>query len=422
MAHSVKLIKTFDFPEENRAGLTLDANTRLNIATHNLQLKESGGFYPLSGEVHTWIANPHAVKRWTLFQVHDIHTKLDDVTVTYVRYRLKDSVNQYWWNGSAWVVSTTSWNTEAEICANISTFPVTNRTLGVAIHLATIDDRFTPQVVWIKVLYEAVIDFQLDLVARTLIGALKLNCRPVTDVMAKVPGSTPTATVQVAFPLTKTPYNFISIDSVFNHSDDSHHLNDLFVSYVKTDTTLTLTLNAPVPAGKVLLVKFKYEPEVTLTTGRVYTEQNKVPAILISDINFIKSRFSASSADEVVNKATGAGWRVHAPTMNDIEFTLQFATDKESDQYRLADEAKRFFKNNPIIKSKGMDEPYRLWLWDEYIGEGVIGQEDIHGGKLRARIVQAAFFEKAAEPVHLVKRVIVSGGNMNTTIVNKENS
>jgi hypothetical protein len=407
MARLKKLIKTFEFTEDNRSRLVIGANTRLNPDTHRFQLLAGAtGLYPTTADlaVRTWVATPRAVKAWAGFQVVATNVLVDGAPVTSLGYRLNDGTNQWHWNGAAWAISTTLWNTEAEVAANIGDFPATARALGVVINLRTTDPRFTPEVTAVKVLYEAQIEFQRDLVI-SLLQHLKENVRGISEATMAVPGAVPLAAVTFAQP--STPYNIVGIDSVYNHTDDPDHMEDLFGAY--DAGTRVITLLDAVDSGKTLWIRFLYQPEVAHTTGRVYTEVGKVPALTITDINLRDSQESGSGDDEVINNDTGAGWRVPAPFMADIEFVLRCLTDKAGDQMVLADECKRFFRNNPLIVSRGMDEPFRLWLLDEYQGEGVTTQEEVQAGRLRARIMRALFFDKPASEVFATRRLVITG-------------
>lgn len=97
-----------------------------------------------------------------------------------------------------------------------------------------------------------------------------------------------------------------------------------------------------------------------------------------------------------------------APLAVDIEFTLRCLTDKAQDQDRLVDEVKRWFRLNPLITSKGMDEAFRLWLLGE--GQDQEGtQDEVHTGLLRARLVRALFFDKPAVEVFATQRLVITG-------------
>ena len=126
-----KLVKEFEFLEENRKKIVLGANTRLGLTEPCLHLLEDDdGYYPTTTDItaKTWVTNPQTVKQWLGFEAVVYHEKdYDGTELTSVNFRLGDGTNEYYWDGAAWSVSTTSWNTEAEIANNISTFPANLR-------------------------------------------------------------------------------------------------------------------------------------------------------------------------------------------------------------------------------------------------------------------------------------------------------
>lgn len=403
-----KLIKRFIFNDDNRARFTLGAGTRLNPATHRLQLAEdASGNYPLTLglKAATWLAAPSSVKQWLGFEVVAKMKTVETAIVTSLGFRLSNGVNEMWWNGTAWVNNTVNWNTEAEVANNIGVFPVAARALKVIVNLVTTDASETPEVEMIKVLYKSDIEFQDDLVNRSLIPMLKAQLRPIADFPFVAAATGATLNLATTYKL-ETPYNIAGIDSVYNHTDDANHMTDLFQSY--NAGTKVITLSSPVAAGKTVWVRFYYEPEVAFRTSQDYSEIEKVPSVILRDVALGKTT-ELSQDDTVINKATGAGTRVKAPLQGDLEITLQFLTDKTRDHQTLADEMKRFFGENQFITSRGMDEQYRLWLLDEYADQSTPSQGEVYTGRLRFRIADALFFNKAAVDVYAVKKFTATG-------------
>jgi len=410
----VKLIKEFRFLEEKRSEITLGTNVRLNPDEHLLQLKEdSNDEYPTTADLYakTWVTNPDSLKQWLGFEAEAVHTTIDGVVVTSLGYRLSDGTDQYWWNTSAWVVDTTNWNTEQEVAANISAFAVTLKKLQVVINLKTTDKTATPKLKRLKVLYSSDVKFQEDIVFRSLIPMLRDNLRPIgRHVLTKLSTSS-TIDLKNDHPL-ETPYNIVGIDAVFNHTDDPDHATDLYSSF--NVGTQVITLTGSVAADKVVWVDFLWEPEVAVTTSQDYDEIEKVPVVILDDINLVDASERGPN-DSVVNRSDGTAVKIFAPIRGDLDILMHLVTDKAIDQVRLADEVKRFFGNNQFLTSKGLDEEYRLWLTSEYDLTTTANREDLHSGRVRFRVVGVNYFERESADVYAIQRFHLTG-DMNVTI------
>jgi hypothetical protein len=410
MARRIKrLIKRFVFEEDNRSRIELVSNTRLDPQAHRLKLSEP---YQISGVAKTWVTNPKSVKQWLGFQAVIHNATIGgssggvpvSVPITGANYRLNDGTNEYWHNGAAWEVNTTNWNTEEEVAAAISDFPVTSQKLGVVVQLTTMDLGFTPELEEIRVLWASDIEFHEDLIYRSLVRSLRNNVRPIADYFIKVPAATTTIDLD-QYPL-KTPYNLVGIDSVYDRDVDPDRLVDLYDSY--DSGTNTITLNATFPQDHVAIVRFVYEPEVSVTTSQDYHEVAKVPAVVLDDIDFIDAAPLATN-DGVVNKGDGSGVKVYAPIQGDLEVSLLALTDKGVDQQRLKEELQRYFENNPTLQSTGLDEVYTLWLIDEYDMRNVPSSADVHTGRVRFRIRDVVVYARDSVDSFGVQRFKLTG-------------
>lgn len=410
MARRVKrLIKRFKFEEENRDRIELVSNVRLDPYAHRLKLSEP---YQSSGVAKTWVTHPQSVKQWLGFQAVITHATEGGasggapalVEITGANYRLSDGTDEYWYNGASWEVNTTDWNTEAEVAANISTFPVTSQQLQIVIQLTTTNLGFTPELVEIRVLWASDIEFHEDLVYRSLVRALRDEVRPIADYYIK-PGAATTTIDLDDYPL-KTPYNVVGVDSVYDYNDDSDRVVDLLDSY--DSGTKVITLNATLPQDHVAIVRFIYEPEVSVTTSQDYHEVAKVPALILDDIDFVDAAPLAAN-DWVVNKGDGSAVKVYAPIQGDLEVTLLALTDKGVDQQRLKEALQQFFGNNPTLQSTGLDEAYTLWLIDEYDMRNTPSPADIHTGRVRFRIRDVVVYARDSVDSFGVQRFNLTG-------------
>lgn len=393
-----RIIKSFDFTPDKRSQMTFSASTIRLDDQKGVRLTLVSGEFSTAANLNakTWTTRPRSAKRWIGFMADVKHYKdtLGDV-VTAVQYRLGTGADEMHWDGFDWVVSGASdWNTEAEVANNIHLFPVGDQTIQVILNLSTTDANYSPEVKRIKLLYESDLEEIEDYIWRTCLNEFKENVRPIGEHAIELAVASDAIDLD-AFPI-ETPYNIVSIDSVYNVTDDPDKLVDLFVSY--DSGSRVITLDDPISAGKVAFIRFTYEPEVAVTTSQDYTEHEKVPEILIEQI-VKENDLGIVGSDYVINKATGSGWKV--PTRQaDIDCSCQFIADKAKDYARMSDAIRRYFRQNDLITSRGTDEKFRLVFLGEQEQSLALTQVELHSGRFRFRIVKAVFFDNDAVPVY----------------------
>ncbi len=400
-----KLIKSFEFAENNRSLITLDGDIRLNPEIHCLQIKDSGGEYSTAADItaKTWTTNPDSVKQWLGFESVIEHKKdLTNTIVTGDGYRLGDGTDEYWWNGASWEVNVVDWNTEAEVATNISSFSVVLKKIQVIINLTTTDVTKTPYLREIKILWASDVEFQEDLVTRSLIPDLRSKIRPISDFPITVTADTTTIDLANDYRL-KTPYNVVEIDSCFNHTEDEDHFTDLYQSF-DVDAQI-ITLNSTIEADEVLWIRFIWEPEVRISTGQEYIEIEKVPVIYITGVTEMNSSRLADY-DVVKNKSAGTAVKIFSPQQGDLEIRIRGVTGSQRDQQRLKDEFGRYFKKDKMLISKALDEKYTIIQTSEYDMSNAIVQNEIYGGMISLRIVNALFYQEEDQDVYIVQNFV----------------
>jgi hypothetical protein len=406
-----KFIKRFEFDESVRSKLTLGPGVRLHpqLAVVTLQAGADGSFPTDAGlKFATWVANPRSVKQWLGFEAVVAHGREAGVEVTSLGFRLTDGADEFWWDGGAWAVNTANWNTEAEVAANIAAFPVSSRSLGFIVNLATSDPGHAPSVSALKVLYASAEDVTEDLIYRSLVRALKAGVRPISDF--PIEANEDLSEIKLDDSATgfipETPYNIVDVDSVFDHTADPDHDVDLLASY--DPGTKIATLSSVIPDGNIAWVRFVYEPEVAVTTSRDYLEVAKVPAIVLDDIAVVDAS-EIGSDDHVANKEDASAVVIPTPIQGDLEVVLHGLTDKGVDQLRLADAVTAFFVNNPLLTSRAFDEENRLWLVEEYTMATTPNESDIHDGRATFRVVGVVWPLKDAVDAHVVSTLKLRG-------------
>lgn len=406
-----KLVKRFDFSNDERRNVTLGNGVRLVPERHQLELIASNNVFSTQPDLYakTRLTTPNTCKGWIGFEVEATMKKNGQgAVVTSLGFRLsKDGTTQLWWNGAAWVAANTGqWNTESEVCDHIAAF--TGQSIQVIINLKTSDGAYTPEVQAVKLLWNSSIEFQQEYIARSMIPAMRQEILPISEYAVKV-GSAAITTLDLN--KIETPYNIVSVDSVFNTTDDPTRQTDLFASY--NPTTKIVTFNS-VPAGKVVSVRFVYSPEIVIVQDQDFTELSKIPAVCIESIVQDQSR-QVDPGEHVINRATGAGWRLIDGYQQDINFTVRYVADKTADLDSLSDQVKKFFQER-LLLARGQDEMVRLYTTEEYSHQPGSLQSGIHSGRLRARIAGAFFQLKDAVAVQGTMRFLVQGGNVSIQV------
>lgn len=409
----------FSFTSADRPDVTLGAGTRLHPQDHVLQLygteEQGNATFPTTADltVRTRVFSPTSVKQWVGFDANIANVIDTDTqtTVTGANYRLNDGTDDRWWDGAAWSVAGASdWNTEAEIAANIATFPVASRTMQIVINPWTTNSLYTPKIREIRLLFRSNIDEVEDLIARSFIPKLRSDVRPIADLPIKYAGGT---TIDLAndYPL-ETPYNIVDIDMVYDYDNDPNGLVDLLSIY--DSGTKVITLTGSLPADTRVWIRFLYEPEIAITTSQEFYELAKIPAIILRDTNAVDSAENGQ-ATYVRNKGAGTAVTIPGARQVDLDMVIECVTDKQKDLLRLSQAIEQFFGKNTYITSLGLDRKYRLWLIDEYDGRTQASQSDLHTCRFRARIVDALFFDGPEEDAYAVERFHITG-DANTVI------
>jgi hypothetical protein len=404
---TLRLIKCFTLEEKNRALVTLGAGVRLNPEFNRLELEETAAGFSTDPDLQakTWATSPSALIEWLGFEAVVQTPVADDLTEpTSIGFRLSDGTDEFWWDGGAWVVNTTSWNTEAEVANNIVSFAP--RTLQIVVNLVTTDASYTPVVRELKVLWRARIEYQEDLVYRSIIPTLRENIRPISDFPFEADAALDQVDMNLGQYRPETPYNIVEIDSVFDHTADPDHLVDLLQSY--NPTTKIVEFSSTIPQGNIVWIRFIYEPEIAVTTSQEFSEIDRVPSLVLDDIN-LQDSAEIGASSWVANKDQGTAVKLPPPVQGDLFVVIHGLTDKGVDQQRLSDQVKAFFTKNPILISRGLDEKYSMILVDDYDMRTSPNEGDIHTGRAAFLVKNVLFWFKDAEDVNVVTALKVTG-------------
>jgi hypothetical protein len=401
-----------------RGSLTFSDATKVRLDPEDhalrLALDPDANRYPTDPDlsVRTRTYEPEAVRALeTIELTATLPTDREGNSPTSVGLRIFDGTDEMWWDGGAWAVAGAGeWNTEAEVNANLATFDVSSRAFGIVFNLVTADDRFTPVVHCLAVLWRGPVDWTDDLLVDSLVGTMQEDLTYVED-LALPPLGVASSSIDLDDYKDDQAREYVDADAVFDHENDPKHANDLLSSY---DTgTRVLSLSAPIPVGGVPYLRMFVRPVVAWDTNQDFEELGRLPQVILRDAeNVATSRYPDRSASSVVNRATNAATRVPAPYRATYEITMEVSVDRTRTQARIVDELLRYFTSGPsgevgpFLRSRATDRRYRLRLIDEFraVDPG-LNLADVRTFQVEFRIEDAALGLFPAESVFGVEKL-----------------
>ncbi len=405
------------------------AKIRLDPADHRLKLKLDADFrYPTDPDVsvRTRTFEPAAVRALETVEVLASIPR-DDVgdPLASVRLRLFDGTDERWWDGGAWAVAGPGdWNTEAEVNANLASFDVSARRFAVVLNLETDDDRVTPTVECVLVLWRGPVDWVDDLLVDSLVGVLQDDLTYIEDI-ALPPLESDSASIDLKSYTDEHGLDLADADAVFDHDADSDHLVDLLSGYDADPKhladllsgydsgTKVLTLSAPIPAGNRPFLRMVVRPVVAWETAQDFEELARLPSVTLRDTeNVVSAPYPSRSTSGIVDRSTGDAVETPAPYRATYEVTAEVTIDRTTTQMRVLEEIMRFFLDGPsgevgpFLRSVATDRRYRLRLIDEFRAvDPRLNLADVRTFEGTFRIEDAALDLTPARAVHAIQRM-----------------
>ena len=379
---------------------------RLDPRDFRIKLRLQDSFrYPTDANlsVRTRIYRPEAVRQLLMLEV-----KATLPEGTAVKLRLFDGTTERFWNGAIWAAAGSGdWNTEAEVNAHLASFDVSARRFAVVLNLSSTDDRVTPEVESVLVLWQGAIDWVRDLVLDSLTAMFKEELEFTTELalppLPAAASSLPLASYELeGFP------EVAGIDAVFDHAGDPRHVVDFFSSY--DPATRVVSLSAAIPAAGVPYLRLRARPVVALDTQQDFTEVGRLPQFMLRDLRDMNScSYPLHAKAGIVRRDTGAAVSIPPPYRATYEVRAEVRTDRSREQMALHEELLRLFEAGPsgeagpFLRSRATDRRYQLRLTEPLMPVPEVNTPDLRVFGLAFRVEDAALHLKPAVDAFAVK-------------------
>jgi len=345
-------------PRDHQVKLTLQANHR----------------YPLDQDlsVRSRVYEPGALLRLLMIQVYaTIPTDEDGLDLGSVGLRLYDGTDERYWDGGAWsVAGAGDWNTEAEVNQSIAQFDASARKFAVVVNLLSTDDRYTPAVTRVHVLWEGSVDWVQDAVLDSFTQTVQEEATYASDV-AYPPLETAATELDLDDYVDEASAPVVGVEAAYDHDADPTHRVDLLDSY--DDATHVVTFSSVIPLGNRPYLRLVRRAAVAWDTQQDFSEVGALPQVVLGDASSNRSaRYPFGSAASVVRKDTGAAVQIPAPYRMTYAVSVEVRTDRSRDQQRLLETLLRVFSEGPsgeagpFLRSRATDRRYRMQLLEEF--------------------------------------------------------
>ena len=353
------------FSDENLIRMDETLNNKEGAATLKAPVSQADDIY-----VASEVLQAMSVQQWRGFEVD---AEIDADLGQSINFRLNDGADHYYWDGSAWAVTTTEWNTSTVINANIGTFPITSKKLGVVANLKT-TSTLGPTLRSVSIIMDADFDYYDDIIFRSLVPYFK-NIRFDLDFAYKMTATS--ATIDTANIRFDTPWQIQGVRHAYNLTEDPDRRVDLYSSYSAGVLTMT---EAQDPPSQIAIV-FSVEPYVKFASvSQDYIEVEKTPTIIIRDTGvngtWIHKR---TFVRDIAAKTAVTARDPHNETMT---FKAEIIAESNVTLLRLSEAMFRYLVNNPSLTSRATGDKYDLIMNRELSYTGIPNPSDLREGSL----------------------------------------
>lgn len=408
----IQSVKAFKFDREHYSRVTISDTDkiRLNTRENRIQLKAQSvhrptgrNVYPLDTDltVSTWVTNPARLAGWFGFYADPCY--VNQPAGTSVRYKLNDGTDDRYWGGSSWdVAGAADWNTEAEVAANIDTFPVApDRKLQVIVNLVTTDPYVTPTV---SAMYTGM-ELDMDGIGDVLLDSLVPSLRSGMEFTARVAVVVDRGGTQISLRDIKTPYDIQSVSAIYNDDQDPDHLTDIFDTYDAANKIATVT--SGFAAGEAAFIHMTVRPRVYVNwSSQDYYQVEKIPAVVIDSMRITGNQvWGQAVVKDIANltaKVQRKPYRLH------LELDILLMAEGNRSLMAMITQSLKHSTNTPLLAWRGPDEELTLTMLRESDFRPRPDLRDAHASTYSLRIDDLYLWLDEAQEVPLTNQVVVS--------------
>jgi hypothetical protein len=363
-----KLVKLFKFEERERPGLTFSDATKIRMdpKTNRIQLRQQDIAFTTGRPtystddnlyVKTRLTEPEALVQWLGFYADPNY--LQQPTGTSVGYKLNDGTNDRYWDGGQWAIAAAgNWCTEAEVAANIDTFPVT-RKLQVIVNLKTTDQYATPTITFLGLLMET--DF--DGIGSVILDSLAPSLEESMETRIPIALTVDAGGSAISLRDLETDYTIVSIGEVYNDTTDPEHLTDLYDSWDATGMVIG-TAGTPFVAGESAYVIMTVRPVVEINfTSQDYYEIENVPSVQIERVRVRGHQIYGMAAVKDIANSTAVIKR--RPYRLRLEVDIRLVAESTRTLFSMIEGSLKHGNDNALLRWRAVDELLPLMLTSE---------------------------------------------------------
>lgn len=391
------------------------AKVRVDPRRFRAELKLDAAFR-YSTDADLWvrppIARPNAVRRLLMAQLD-----ADLPEGTSVLVRLFDGLFERFWDGAAWVVAGAGdWNTIPELNDHLPAYDVkTRREFAPVLSLRTTDDRVTPSVACLSVLWEGDVEWYEDVLIDSLTATFQESLDFRVE-LALPPLPSDAAVLDLDDYRDDAQLAVVDAEAIFDNDADPEHLEDLLAGY--DPVSREATLSSAIPAGGVPYLCLRVRPNVAWDTSEDFSEVGRLPQVVLRDAEAVRSsQYPPSSARATVREDTGEAVEIPPPQRTTFRVEMEVRTNRSREQARLLEAASRLLQagpegeSGPFVRSRATDRRFRLVPVEQFSAvpvEGDVG--DVRAFTSRFDLIDVAAQLRPARDARAVQKLLTTWG------------